>query len=154
MRGFQTAVAVLDRVIVAEMQGNGDDLSAISAAADNAFDAGAVVIAANGNNGPGANTVNTPANAHQVIGVGNFDVQTQNQIAEPEPRPRAGRALQARHPGADEHRDREQRLRYGPADLHAAPAARRPTRPARQRSCATGCADRASASTQARSMRS
>jgi serine protease AprX len=81
VRGFQTAVAVLDRVIVAEMQGGGDDLSAISTAADNAFDAGAVVIAANGNNGPSASTVNTPANAHRVIGVGNFDVQTQNQVA-------------------------------------------------------------------------
>jgi len=68
-------------VIVAEMQGGGDDLSAISAAADAAFDAGAVTIAANGNNGPNASTVNTPANAHRVIGVGNFDVQTQNQVA-------------------------------------------------------------------------
>lgn len=81
IRGFQAAVAVLDRVIVAEMQGGGDDLSTISSAADNAFNAGAVIIAANGNNGPGASTVNTPANAHKVIGVGNFDVQTQNQIA-------------------------------------------------------------------------
>jgi hypothetical protein len=80
VRGFQAAVAVLDRVIVAEMQGNGDDLSTISAAADAAFDAGAVVIAANGNNGPNASTVNTPANAHRVIGVGDLDVQTQNQV--------------------------------------------------------------------------
>lgn len=80
VRGFQTAVAVLDRVIVAEMQGSGDDLSAIARAADAAFDAGAVVIAANGNNGPNASTVNTPANAHRAIGVGNFDVQTQNQV--------------------------------------------------------------------------
>jgi serine protease AprX len=80
VRGFQTAVAVLDRIIVAETQGNGDDLSAISRAADAAFDAGAVVIAANGNNGPAASTVNTPANAHRAIGVGNFDVQSQTQI--------------------------------------------------------------------------
>jgi hypothetical protein len=80
VRGFQAAVAALDRVIVAEMQGGGDDLSAISRAADAAFDAGAVIIAANGNNGPGAGTVNTPANAHRVIGVGNFDVQTQTQV--------------------------------------------------------------------------
>jgi hypothetical protein len=80
VRAFQVAVSVLDRVIVAEMQGSGDDLSAISAAADAAFDAGAVIIAANGNNGPAASTVNTPANAHRVIGVGNFDVQTGNQI--------------------------------------------------------------------------
>jgi serine protease AprX len=81
VRGFQGAVGVLDRVIVAEMQGGGDDLSAISLAADAAFDAGAVVIAANGNNGPSGSTVNTPANAHRVIGVGDFDVQTQTQIA-------------------------------------------------------------------------
>jgi serine protease AprX len=81
VRGFQTAVAVGDRVIVAEMQGGGDDMSSISTAGDNAFDAGAVVIAANGNNGPNASTVNTPANAHRVIGVGNFDVQTQSQVA-------------------------------------------------------------------------
>jgi hypothetical protein len=80
VRGFQTAVAVLDRVIVAEMQGGGSDTGAISTAADNAFDAGAVVIAANGNNGPGASTVNEPAIAHKVLGAGNFDVQTQNQI--------------------------------------------------------------------------
>ena len=81
LRGFQTAVRVLDRVIVAEMQGNGNDLSEISAAADSAFDAGAVIIAANGNFGPTASTVRAPANAHRVIGVGNFDVQTQAQIA-------------------------------------------------------------------------
>jgi hypothetical protein len=81
LRAFQAAVAVLDRVIVAEMQGGGDDLSPISMAGDAAFDAGAVVIAANGNNGPAAGSVNTPANAHRVIGVGNFDVQTQAQIA-------------------------------------------------------------------------
>ena len=81
VRGFQRAVAVLDRVIVAEMQGSGSDTGTISTAADNAFDAGAVIIAANGNNGPGASTVNEPAIAHKVIGVGNFDVQSGNQVA-------------------------------------------------------------------------
>jgi hypothetical protein len=81
VRGFQSAINVLDRVIVAEMQGSGDHTSAISVAADNAFDAGAVIIAANGNNGPNASTVNTPANAHRVIGIGNFDVVTLAQIA-------------------------------------------------------------------------
>ena len=45
---------MLDRVIVAEMQGGGDDLSAISVPRTMRFDAGAVVIAANGNNGPAA----------------------------------------------------------------------------------------------------
>jgi subtilisin family serine protease len=81
VRGFENAVRLLDRVIVAEMQGSGDDLDAISVAADNAFDAGAVIIAANGNQGPGASTVNVPAVAHRVIGVGDFDVQTQVQVA-------------------------------------------------------------------------
>ena len=81
LRGFERAVAVLDRVIVAEMQGSGNYLSAVSVAADNAYDAGAVVIAANGNNGPAAATVNAPGSAHRVIGIGNFDVQTQTQVA-------------------------------------------------------------------------
>lgn len=81
LAAFQRAVAVLDRVIVAEMQGGGNEQSSISLAADNAFNAGAVVIAANGNNGPGAGTVNSPANAHKVIGVGNFDVRSLAQIA-------------------------------------------------------------------------
>ena len=80
VRGFQTAVSVADRVIVAEMQGSGDQTSAIAVAANNAFDAGAVIIAANGNNGPNAGTVNCPANAHRVIGVGDFDVQTLAQV--------------------------------------------------------------------------
>lgn len=78
VRGFQKAVSILDRVIVAEMQDGGDDLSSISQAADAAFNAGAVVIAANGNNGPNAGTVNAPANAHRVIGVGAFDVVSGN----------------------------------------------------------------------------
>jgi hypothetical protein len=81
VRGFQAAVAALDRVIVAEMQGTGDHLSAIARAADAAFDAGAVVIAANGNFGPNASTVRCPANARRVIGVGSFDVQTLQQVA-------------------------------------------------------------------------
>jgi len=81
VRGFENAVRVLDRVIVAEMQGSGNDRDAISVAADNAFDAGAVIIAANGNNGPGGNTVNVPAIAHKVIGVGDFDLSSGNQVA-------------------------------------------------------------------------
>lgn len=78
VRAFQRAVNILDRVIVAEMQDGGDDLGSISQAADAAFNAGAVVIAANGNNGPNARTVNAPANAHRVIGIGAFDVQSGN----------------------------------------------------------------------------
>jgi hypothetical protein len=77
---FQTAVSVFDRVIYGGMQGSGNYLSSLSIAADNAFDAGAVVIGINGNFGPAAGTVNSPGNAHRVIGVGNFDVQTLAQI--------------------------------------------------------------------------
>ena len=76
VRGFQAAVAVLDQVIVAEMQGLGSDSSSISLAADNAYDAGAIVVAANGNFGPSDGTVRAPANAHKVLGIGAFDVQT------------------------------------------------------------------------------
>jgi serine protease AprX len=82
VRGFQAAAnIVLDRVIVAEMAGSGSDFSSISFHADNAFDAGAVIIAANGNEGPGAGSVKEPANAHKVIGVGAFNVQTLSQYA-------------------------------------------------------------------------
>jgi hypothetical protein len=77
---FQTAVSVFDRVIYGGMQGSGNYLSSLSIAADNAFDAGAVVIGINGNFGPAAGTVNSPGNAHRVIGVGNFHVQTLAQI--------------------------------------------------------------------------
>ena len=81
VEGFQKAVSYMDRVIVAEIQGSGDDYCSISQAADNAYDAGAVVIAANGNAGPSSHTVNAPAIAHRVIGVGCYDVQSQNQIS-------------------------------------------------------------------------
>jgi hypothetical protein len=76
VNGFQRAVNVLDRVIVAEMQAGGNETSAISVAADAAFDAGAVVIAANGNNGSAASTVNVPAVAQKVLGIGAIDVKS------------------------------------------------------------------------------
>jgi serine protease AprX len=81
VRAFQQAVVWLDRIIVAEMQGSGSESSAISVAADAAFDAGSAVIAANGNNGPAASTVNSPANAHKVIGVGAFGTESGTQYA-------------------------------------------------------------------------
>lgn len=81
VKAFEKAIAILDRVIVAEMQGSGGMNSSISTAADNAFDAGAVIIAANGNNGSASGTVNAPANAHRVLGVGNFDVASGNQVS-------------------------------------------------------------------------
>lgn len=70
LRGFQTATARLDRVIVAEMQDTSSPAAAIAAAADGAFDAGAAVIAANGNSGPPPSALSYPACARRVIGVG------------------------------------------------------------------------------------
>jgi serine protease AprX len=75
VRGFQRALAVLDRVIVAETQGGGGATSAISAAADAAFDAGAVVVGANGNVSQ-VTEVGSPGVAHKAIGVGAVNVQT------------------------------------------------------------------------------
>ncbi|MFN8423980.1 MAG: S8 family serine peptidase [Anaerolineae bacterium] len=80
VRGFEAAVAAIDRVIVAEMQGVEDETGVISSAADKAFEAGAVVIAANGNFGPGDGSVRAPAKAHMVIGVGDFNVASGAQI--------------------------------------------------------------------------
>lgn len=77
IQGFQRAVAVGDRVIVAEMQDQEPETSGLSQAADAAFDAGAVVVAANGNFGPGAGTVAAPANAEKVLGIGAMDLESQ-----------------------------------------------------------------------------
>lgn len=74
--GFQTAVSWLDKVIVAEVQLNASETSAASAAADAAYDSGAVVVAANGNFGPGSGTVRSPGNAHKALGIGAADLQT------------------------------------------------------------------------------
>jgi serine protease AprX len=76
VRAFQRAIVFGSIVIVAEMQMTESDNGTIAAAADNAFDAGCVVIAANGNYGPGASTVASPAIAHKAIGVGGVDAYT------------------------------------------------------------------------------
>jgi hypothetical protein len=77
INGFQRAVNVLDRVIVAEIQATGTETSSLSQAADAAYDAGAVVIAANGNSGPNASTVAAPAVAQKALGIGATDLKTQ-----------------------------------------------------------------------------
>lgn len=71
---FQEAVNWGDRVLVAEMQATEAVTGAIATAADNAFDADRIIVAANGNFGPNAATVRSPALAHKVIGVGAEDV--------------------------------------------------------------------------------
>jgi serine protease AprX len=76
LRAFQAAIAAGNHVIVAEMQSGQSWSGSISSAANSAFDAGRIVIAANGNFGPGAGTVRAPANAHKVIGVGAYNVGT------------------------------------------------------------------------------
>lgn len=79
VRAFQRAIAVLDRVIVGEIQAGEGENGAIALAADNAYNAGAVVVAANGNFGPNAKTVRSPGLAHKAIGVGGYDVVSQAQ---------------------------------------------------------------------------
>jgi serine protease AprX len=76
VRGFQRAVQVSDRVIVAEIGAVEGPDSALSAAAGAAYDAGAVVVAGNGNNGPSPGSVIEPAAAHKVLGIGAVDLQT------------------------------------------------------------------------------
>jgi serine protease AprX len=81
--GFQRAVNLLDRVIVAETQPTGTETDALNTAADAVYGpSGAVVIAAAGNfacpsGTPVAGSVRAPAMAHKVIGVGAVDVKTQ-----------------------------------------------------------------------------
>ncbi len=81
VRAFQAGILAFDRVFIGELQASEPESGMIATAADNAFDAGAVVIAANGNFGPNARTVRSPAIAHKVIGVGGFDVETLTTLA-------------------------------------------------------------------------
>ncbi len=74
VNAFQQALAVGDRVIVGELQLGGDHWSDVSLAADAAFDAGAVVVAANGNVSNGPATIASPGNAHRAIGTGRTDL--------------------------------------------------------------------------------
>lgn len=83
-RGFEAAVKLGNKVVVAEIQGFGSDFSGIAADADNAFGTGAVVIAANGNYGVvgTTGTVNCPANAHCAIGVGAYSLPSGVQYSD------------------------------------------------------------------------
>jgi len=76
VKGMQAAVQQLEKVIVGAFGSAEGEDSSISTAADDAFDAGAVVIIANGNSGPGAGTVTAPGNARKVLGIGAVDVET------------------------------------------------------------------------------
>jgi hypothetical protein len=76
VRGFQAGLLAFDRVFIGELQANENESGVLATAADNAFDAGAVVISANGNFGDAASTVRSPAIAHKVIGVGAYEIET------------------------------------------------------------------------------
>ena len=80
VKGFEYAVARLNQVIVAEMQDNtATDIADVSAAADHAYLAGAVVIAANGNSsywGSGE-----PARSRRVIGVGAYYLEGEVDVS-------------------------------------------------------------------------
>jgi len=76
LRAYNRGVAVGDKVLIAEIHPELGPSSSVSAAANDAFDAGTVTIAANGNHGPSYSTVASPADAHKAIGVGAFDIQS------------------------------------------------------------------------------
>ena len=82
VNAFQQALAVGDRVIVGELQLGGDHWSDVSLAADAAFDAGAVIVAANGNKSNGPATIASPGNAHRVIGTGRTDLGSTSPSAD------------------------------------------------------------------------
>jgi serine protease AprX len=68
--GFQAALGRLNQVVVAEMQDTTEDMADVARVADQAYEAGVVVVAANGNYrlwGPGV-----PARGKRVIGAGAF----------------------------------------------------------------------------------
>jgi serine protease AprX len=74
-RGYDQALAWGDQIVVAEIQSTQGSTGTIAADANDAFDAGSITIAANGNYTlPGS--VASPASAHKAIGVGNYDVTT------------------------------------------------------------------------------
>ncbi|MEZ4451068.1 MAG: S8 family serine peptidase [Nannocystaceae bacterium] len=80
LRAYARGVAVGDSVMVAEMQSTQAETGSIASAADDAFDTGTMTVAANGNAGPSASTVTSPANAHKALGVGAIDVQSGNTV--------------------------------------------------------------------------
>lgn len=75
-RGFQAARARLDPMIVAEIAASDPSWGDLATQADASYDAGVMVIAANGNGGQVVGTVTAPANSRKAIGVGAYVVTT------------------------------------------------------------------------------
>ena len=80
LEAFRQAVNRGHKLIVAEMQFQTAPNSALTLAAANAFNSGAVVIAANGNVQSGITAVGAPANGNRVIGVGLSNYSGQHQV--------------------------------------------------------------------------
>ncbi len=87
LNAIQQALQAFNRVILIEIQEPTPETGPLATSANDAFDAGAVVIAANGNCAvstacnvtegfPNPESVRSPANAHKVIGVGAVNLQT------------------------------------------------------------------------------
>jgi hypothetical protein len=74
---FERTIAWSNHVVVAELQFSGGHSGSVADAADDVFDSGGMVIAANGNYGPNSGTVRSPANAHKALGIGVYDVVTE-----------------------------------------------------------------------------
>lgn len=76
INALQASVDTANRVLVMEMEAHETEWGTIAIGSDDAYDAGAIIVAANGNQGQGACTVRSPAIAHKVIGVGGFKINT------------------------------------------------------------------------------
>lgn len=77
---FERAIGRGHKLIVAEMQFQLSPDSALTRAAANAFNSGAVVIAANGNVQEYVTAVGSPANGNRVIGVGISNASGKHQV--------------------------------------------------------------------------
>jgi hypothetical protein len=79
LNAFQNSLPNGDRLIVAEVQAKGADAADIAAAANQAYEGGAIVIAAQGNiedpTDPSEVMVKSPASAAYAIGVGAYKIQ-------------------------------------------------------------------------------
>lgn len=80
-RAFITAASWGDDIVVGELQFSASDASAMSLAADDAFDQGIAVISACGNNGV-ASAPASPGNAHKALSVGDYDAVTGAVVAQ------------------------------------------------------------------------
>jgi serine protease AprX len=70
LRALQAALAAFDVVLVGELQVKESETGSVALASDNAYDAGAIMVSANGYWGPNPKTVRSPAIAHKVLGIG------------------------------------------------------------------------------------